>query len=250
MSDLLTDRDFWLHYWETQTGIDQPIPDKLLLYPGFDKVVADNPNIKTAIELGGFPGTYSVYLKQQYGLDTALLDYVVHEGVMEKFLKANKLNAGDIKTYEADLFNHNITDQYDLVYSVGLIEHFKNTKEILEKHLDFLAPGGVLFIFVPNFLGVNGWIQKNFDRPLYDIHYLDCMYPENLKKVAGELGLVDIEADYYGGFSVWLEDKEKKSALLKAGVKSIWFTGKVASKILPMGGKSFAPYTYLVARKQ
>ncbi|CAN5292811.1 hypothetical protein BH09BAC1_BH09BAC1_16290 [soil metagenome] len=249
MSDKLTDRDFWLHFWETKPGINQRIPEKHLFYPSFDQVLKHYPNIQTAIELGGFPGTYSVYLKKKYNLESAFLDYVVHEKVLETFLHANELKRTDIKALEADLFNHNITEQFDLVYSLGLIEHFLNTKEILQAHLDFVKPNGVLLIIVPNFLGLNGWLQKKVDKEFYDKHYLACMYPGNLIKAAQELGLKDIEANYAGGFGLWMEDEANKPFWVRAAVKPVWFIGKAISKILRKDSKAFSPYTYLIARK-
>lgn len=249
MSDKLTDREFWLHFWETKPGINQPIPQKNLYYPCFDKVLKQYPHIRSAIELGGFPGTYSVYLKKKYQLDAAFLDYVVHPQVLETFLKANNLNTGDIKALEADLFNHTVVQQYDFVFSLGLIEHFLNTEEILKIHLDFLKPGGILFILVPNFLGLNGWLQKQVEREFYDKHYLECMHPEVLIEHAKKLGLQDIDADYGGGFGLWMEDEANKPLWVRAAVKPVWFAGKVLSKVIQKESKTFSPYTYLIARK-
>jgi hypothetical protein len=249
MSDILTDRDFWLNYWETQPGTDQAIPAKTMLYEHFANTLKKHPHIKTAIELGGFPGTYSVYLKKYHGLDTALLDFVIHPQVFEKFLSANGVAKESIKTFEADLFDNQITDTFDLVYSIGLIEHFLNTESILKTHLQFISSNGILFVMVPNFNGLNGWLQKKVDREFYDKHYLDCMHPERLIEHAKKLGLVEIESGYIGGFSLWLEDADKKPFWLKAAVKPFWLVGKIISKLIPVQSRLFSPYTYLLAKK-
>jgi 2-polyprenyl-3-methyl-5-hydroxy-6-metoxy-1,4-benzoquinol methylase len=134
------------------------------------------------------------------------------------------------------------------VLSCGLIEHFKDTKDIIARHLEFLNPDGTLFITLPNFRGVNGWVQKTFDRDNYEKHHIECMDPKLLKNFMEELGLDVIKASYIGKYSVWLENKDQKSILTKAFIKSIWYIGKVFTKIFPFESKALSPYILLEAK--
>lgn len=161
----------------------------------------------------------------------------------------NDLKSTEINIIEADLFTYQPTEKYDLVSSFGLIEHFENTKEIIEKHLIFLNDGGTLFITLPNFKGVNGWVQKNFDKYNYDKHNMGCMDLSFLSLMAKDLGLKDVKTYYTGGFSTWLENKESKSAIDKAVVKTIWYAGKIVSKVLRQETKLLSPYIVLEGRK-
>ena len=96
MSNLLTDRDFWVKYWESKTDLSVVIPENYLFHRQLADIV-NKEKVKNAIELGGFPGYYAVFLKKYLKLDVTLLDYFVHQPITEQLLKANGLAANDIK---------------------------------------------------------------------------------------------------------------------------------------------------------
>lgn len=241
MEQNLTDRAFWKAFWESRKGlIFQLKPDYV-----FGNILAGlikDKNIHNAIELGGFPGYYATYLKKYLGLDTTLFDYFIHEGLINQLLEINGLKPGDISIIEANLFGYQADKLYDMVLSFGLIEHFNDTKAIIETHLQFLKPGGVLFITLPNFRSVNGWIQHTFDRENYDKHNINCMDPKLLKRYFNELGLAEVESYYHGRFTVWLENKSQVSLLAKAVLKTVWWAGKIFTRIVPVESKALSPY--------
>lgn len=249
MENQLTDRQFWTNYWESKPDLAISI-DKNYLFHQYLAQIVSKDNTKSAIELGGFPGYYSIFLKKYLQVETTLFDYFIHPGILDKVLEKNELNKGDIKLIEADLFQYKASEKYDLVLSCGLIEHFKDTKDIIARHLEFLDEKGTLFITLPNFRGVNGWVQKTFDRSNYEKHNIECMNPKLLKKFMEELDLDVIRASYIGKYSVWLENKDQKSMLTKAFIKSIWYAGKIFTKIFPFESKLLSPYILLVAKKK
>lgn len=241
MENNLTDRSFWKSFWESRIGLIFSIKPDYVFGDILAKIIKEK-NAKTAIELGGFPGYYAIYLKKYQQMETTLLDYFIHEGLVKQLLEKNGLKETDIKIIEADLFNYTPAEQYDMVLSFGLIEHFNDTKAIIKTHFAFLKPGGTLFITLPNFTGVNGWVQRKFDRENYDKHYIESMNPPLLADYCRQLGLKNVEAYYYGGFSTWLENKAHQSALTKGFVKSLWFAGKVISKVIRVESKLLSPY--------
>jgi SAM-dependent methyltransferase len=246
MENNLTDRSFWKAFWESRIGLIFKIKPNYVFGDILGKIIADK-GIKNAIELGGFPGYYSIYLKKYQKLYTTLLDYFIHPELVNKLLAANDLKPGDINIVEADLFTYQPAQKFDMVLSFGLIEHFNDTKFIINEHLKFLKPGGTLFITLPNFKSVNGWVQKNFDKENYDKHNINSMDLDLLKNACKELGLKDIEAYYHGKFSVWLENKSEQKGLSKAIVKAIWLAGKVFTKIVPVDSKALSPYMVVKA---
>jgi hypothetical protein len=241
MDNNLTDRSFWKAFWESRLGLIFNVKRDYIFGDILGKLKAET-SAKTAIELGGFPGYYAVYLKKYEGMDATLFDYFIHQGLINELLEANGLKDGDINIIEADLFTYQPEKQYDIVTSFGLIEHFKDTKAIIATHLPFLNKDGVLFITLPNFKSINGWVQRKFDIENYNKHYIECMDPALLAGIFKELGLKQVEAYYYGKFSMWLENKSTQSALAKAFVKGLWFTGKVATMIFPFESKALSPY--------
>lgn len=248
MDNLLTDRQFWVNYWESKTGLSVNIPENYLFHKELGAIIKTR-NVKTAIELGGFPGYYAVFLKKYFKLDVTLLDYFVHQPVTNALLQANGMVESDIHIIETDLFNHQEVKQYDLVLSCGLIEHFNDTADIIQRHINFVKPGGTLFITLPNFKALNGWFQKSFDRDNYDKHNIDCMDPELLAQICKDAGLDVVQSRYFGYFSLWLENEQQKPVAVRMLKKSLWLAGKVFTKILSFNSRQLSPYIILEARK-
>jgi SAM-dependent methyltransferase len=247
MEQNLTDRTFWKAFWESRKNLIFYLKPNYVFGDILAKLIADK-KIKNAIELGGFPGYYATYLKKYEHLDTTLFDYFIHEGLINQLLEKNGLKPGDINIIEADLFEYKPAKPYDMVLSFGLIEHFNDTKAIIETHLQFLKPGGVLFITLPNFKGVNGWIQRKFDKENYDKHNINSMDLQLLAKCCNDLGLTEVESYYHGKFTVWLENKSEQGALTKTFVKAVWWMVKLA-KVIPFPNKTLSPYIVLKAVK-
>lgn len=248
MSNELTDKAFWANYWESKKGLAFSIPRSYTFYKLLEDIAIKH-HPETAIELGGFPGYYAILLKKYFGLYTTLFDFYVHPEVLKEVLAANQLGEQDIEVIEGDLFNYKPLKQYDLVLSCGLIEHFNDTKDIIARHLQFLKPGGTLFITLPNFTGVNGWVQRRYDMSNYEKHNISSMNPQLLAGYCKELGLKNVEASYYGKFSIWLENRSEQTGLVKAFLKTLWLTGKVATKIIPVESKRLSPYIVVKATK-
>lgn len=247
MGNLLTDREFWVKYWESKTDLSVTIPADYLFSKQFNEIVK-REGVKNAIELGGFPGYYAVFLKKYLKLDVTLLDYFIHSPITEQLLRQNGLPNDAIGIIEADLFNYETPVQYDLVLSCGLIEHFTDTADIIERHIRFLKPGGTLFITLPNFKALNGWFQKTFDPDNYSKHNINCMDPQLLSDIIKKAGLEIVQARHFGGFSIWLENEQSKGWAVKLFKKGVWFTGKVFSKIFPFESKALSPYIIIEAR--
>lgn len=248
MANELTNRLFWKNYWESKNDLIFEIPEKYVFKDIFDKIFKTH-RINSVIELGGFPGYYATFLKKFYHTNTTLLDYFIYPEITQKLLLKNGLVESDVAIIEADLFSYHPLKKYDLVLSCGLIEHFENTKSIIAQHLLYLNDGGKLLITLPNFKGVNGFVQKTFDIENYNKHNINSMNINLLTTIAKELGLKDVSAYYYGGFSVWLENKQQKSILTKSLVKAIWYAGKLLTKPFGYQSKFFSPYIVLEATK-
>jgi SAM-dependent methyltransferase len=247
MSNLLTDREFWVNYWERKSGLSVVIPSNYLFHDQL-KAIIESSQVKSAIELGGFPGYYAVFLKKYFKLDVTLLDYFVHEPITGDLLKTNRLEPKDIHIIETDLFQYVPEKQYDLVLSCGLIEHFQDTADIIKRHIAFVKPGGTLFITLPNFKSVNGWLQKKYDLENYEKHNIDSMNPELLSSICKAAGMQVKQSRYFGNFSLWLEEEHKKPVSVRLFKKSLWLLGKVFTKIFPFNSKQLSPYIILEAK--
>ncbi len=244
----LTDREFWIDYWENKKDLVFRVPKNFVL-TNFLRDLIQQGSIHSALEIGGFPGHYTVFLKKYLNIEASLLDYVVHPRIISELLHINDLEEQDVEVIEADLFNFQSSKKYDLVFSNGLIEHFDDTKLVVEKHLGLLNESGKLFISLPNFRGINGWFQKNFDHDNYLKHNIGCMDIEYLHGICEQLQLKNIRVFYDGVFMIWLENEASQPFFVKLFKKMVWVLGKVYSKIFSQKNQLMSPYIVILAEK-
>lgn len=248
MNNELTSRQFWLDYWESKEGLVFEVPNNYPFVGLLEKLVKQN-NSKTLLEIGGFPGYFSVWAKRHLQLNATLLDFVVHTKILNELETANNLKTGSIEVVEVDLFNYTPQKKYDLVVSNGLIEHFVDTKNIIQKHVEQLNSGGILLITLPNFKSLNGWFQKTFDLENYEKHNINCMDLDLLHNACQGLGLTEIQTRYDGKFMLWFERENDKPLWVRLLKKAIWLPLKVFFKIIPIDTKAFSPYIIVTAKK-
>lgn len=223
----------WKKHWNKHELI-RIIPETFSWHENLKQAADKIGGIGCAIELGGFPGNFSVYLKKYCGLDVTLLDYIIDRDVVEKLFHLNGLRYSDVKLIEEDIFSYEPNQLYDLVCSFGLIEHFSDLKAILACHLKFMKPNGVLLITLPNFVGVNGWLQYLFDPGNLAIHNLKVMNIELLKTKLSELGMKNIEVQYCPSTSVWLEGLRYRGFILRLLIRLV---SKIVSILAKVFGK-------------
>ena len=245
----LTDRTFWKSYWENKADLIYDVPKDILFGDKLSELIKTY-NIKSGIELGGFPGYYAVFLKKYFSIKSGLLDYFIHDELVEQLLKKNGLNKNSLEVFEEDLFTYTPIEKFQLVYSFGLIEHFDDPKPVLQKHIDFLADKGILYLTLPNFKGVNGWVQKNLDPENLTKHNLKTMDLLLIKTSLESLGLDVLENNYVGKFTVWLENEKNKPWGSKLIKSLIWTTGKIITRPFKLNSRVFSPYLSIVARKK
>jgi len=237
----LTDRQFWSEYWKTHPIV------KVSRHVFFLDLVKDlNGKGKRFIELGGFPGYHCVFFHKYLGYDVSLLDYYINREIIARVEEINGLRSGTIKVIEADVFNLHSSEKYDLVFSAGLVEHFQDIPLIIQRHTELTSDEGTVLILIPNFLGINGMVQRLFDKENLKKHNLECMKLEKLKQIlsAYKNSFDEIQIFYYGKPMIWLEQKGKN--FLPRLIKLIsLFIG-----LLPFRGKWFSPYICIRMDKQ
>lgn len=247
--DELTDPIFWQTYWRHHPGLNCTISKNYIFSDIFQKVCR-RYRVRRAIELGGFPGFYAIYLKKFLRVDhVALLDRFFDMDILERLWQKNNILPGQIQCIQTDLFSYEPKVLFDLVFSVGLIEHFTQPRLIVEQHIKFLSSKGVLMLVLPNFRGLNGWIQQRFDPWNYQRHNIACMSRGYLVSLCKSLGLDVLDCQYYMSFGIWLEPYPPKPLWQRLLVRALWLPGKVWSKLLPIKSRWFSPYIVLLAQR-
>jgi 2-polyprenyl-3-methyl-5-hydroxy-6-metoxy-1,4-benzoquinol methylase len=196
----LTNQEFWDNYWE---NIKLPAVIDLGFYfeRCLDKVfsgILKFDNNKALLEIGCAPGRWLAYFHKKYGYQVSGIDNsaIGCQKTMDNLEKQQVKG----KIHLADFIEDEPLGKYDVVLSLGVIEHFENPGLALKRHLDFLKPNGRLIIGIPNFKGANYLIQKSLDKTLLDKHNLKTMNYYFYYNIARDFGLKCSHLKYITGF--------------------------------------------------
>ncbi len=196
-----TERKFWDKYWDKQNRklkkgwISLQV---IALQKVFHQYLPVNENWQV-LEIGGAYGAYLMYLARHFNYRIHSLDYssTGNETTRKIFQEAGI----EIRIFERDLFS-DLSDLplFDLVYSLGFIEHFENPIPVIEKHLSLLKPGGILMIGVPNLTGIYQKVLNQTAPSFKESHNLEIMDIEKWGIFERQCGIEPIYKTYIGGF--------------------------------------------------
>ncbi|SFL48977.1 class I SAM-dependent methyltransferase [Proteiniphilum acetatigenes] len=234
----ITDKEYWDNYWSNYQY--DSIPKKVV----FEKFIPMLVKGENFIEIGGFPGIFAACFYQRGIHDVTIVDFYINKDIIRNLEKINGLPEGVIQCIESDFFTFSSDKKYDVVFSSGFIEHFEDTRDVISRHVKLLSENGQLLILIPNFLGLNGKLQKRFDRENLEAHNLQSMEISGLKEIMQSFNLHDVSVEYIGKPMLWLEPKPEHRNRRK-WVKILSY----AAKLFPVKGKLLSPYIAIYARK-
>ena len=185
------------------------------------------------------------FFAKYWSADSTLLDRYIDREVIKSLAATNSVN--NINIIEGDVFDLTVDSKFDVVMSAGFIEHFSDVASVVDRHIDYLKPDGILILTVPNLLGLNGLVQKVVDRETYDTHFLETMNDNNLKKIVSDRNL-DIEyISYHSKFGVWLEDIMDKPRWIR---RLVFLTNIFGKFLVRFESRIFSPYLVIVAKNK
>jgi 2-polyprenyl-3-methyl-5-hydroxy-6-metoxy-1,4-benzoquinol methylase len=199
------------------------------------------------VEIGSFPGPFlTVFGELGYTLN-GIDFHPKNERELARWLKREGYKTGEFKTI--DFYEFTTSNRFDVVSSFGFIEHFKNYKEIILKHIELVNETGYLVITTPNFRGwIQKWLHKTYDKTNLSFHNLESMQPEVWASLLTENGFEIKYKGYFGGFLFW--KSAEPMSLLKR--KSLWIIERVIQrlrKVLWFQSASFSGYCGIVAKR-
>ena len=219
----LTEKEFWdnywKNYWKARNGKVSEIKRTTRMSTVnsilniFDKYLPENSSFHI-LEIGGSPGHYLIYMAKKFKYHLHSLDYskIGNEQTIENMQAAGF----PIKVYERDLFSENFNKDmqlFDIVYSLGFVEHFEDLNIVVKKHTELLKPGGILLLGVPNLGGIYSLFLKKTAPQLLAMHNTNSMKINNWKKFENELNLIPLFKGYIGGFDPRIMLKIEKNNL-------------------------------------
>lgn len=210
--DEKTTPEFWDSKWGSGAAVvergDNFVVDSILDF--FDEHVSAYRNGK-ALEIGGAPGRYLGRLTIDHELQANAIDYspVGCEKLKSNFKNLNRrIEVIERNVLEVDA---NPEEKYDVVFSLGLIEHFEPVDEIIERHVQYLSDDGILILGVPNCRGIYHWFWKTLSPDLLSKHVLSTMEKKRWFDWEKKFGLKATQISYVGGFDALSLDKHERS---------------------------------------
>lgn len=161
------------------------------------------------LEIGFAPGKLLAFVAKVLQAKVTGLDYSengVH--LAKRLFEALRID-GDLHC--EDVFSTTLPRaSFDFVYSVGLIEHFDDPRDIVRLHVELARPGGTVLIAIPNYGGVYGRLQRYFDPANLAIHNLNIMNCGAMVNLAPQELVEQTTARRVGKINPWLISLDRK----------------------------------------
>lgn len=205
----------------------------------FDYIFRKYSNLflnKNFLEIGAIPGNFCVFFNKNFNCRIAGLDYgkkSIFENTMEQY------GIDNYEFIDADFLEFQPIKMYDIVFSHGFIEHFLDTGDILQRHIELANPDGIVIIAVPNFKKLQFLFHYIFDYENLKIHNTgNAMNKNFIEKFFKDNSLQILYSGYSKDSRFWA-DKPKNRLRYP-----FYFSGLFLAKILNICFSHFSsPYT-------
>ena len=236
-------QDHWesVHHENIRMGLPSSLVVSTLNFKRLLKSNVPKPGM-SVLEIGFAPGKHLAWVAKALGANVSGLDYSEFGmQAAERLFRSLQIKA-DLRC--EDVFATSFRASYfDLVYSLGLIEHFDDPRPIVGKHLELVKPGGSAIIIVPNYAGIYGRLQKYFDPDNLAIHNLGIMSIEGLKELVPANYQAYADAYFFGRVSPWLVNWQRKWSRASCGI--INHTVNSIGLIMPLDVPQLCPWIVL-----
>lgn len=259
----LTDVEYWDQVW-SQRGVPDPLNPRA---EGLNACVPKAFNAffhrtlhrincgpsQRLLEAGCGGSVMLPYFAREFGMHADGIDSSPEGCALSEAISRKAGTSSSI--FLADLFDPpaETVRQYDVVYSLGLVEHFTPTERIIEALKAFLVPGGTLISVVPNMRGLTALLQKLADPAVYSVHV--PLSPTQLRRAYEACGFEVVDASHLMTINLSVVNFSGPTSRIHPGVglraaswisKSVWMLQRLGMPDLPNAVTS--PYVAVVGR--
>lgn len=171
LEDGARSKEGWEDHWNQVSLPKTPrlwLPNVWSFHRFFSRNLRDLEG-KRVLDVGCVPGIWMIYFARTHGAVPTGIDYAPNAC---KTTRRNldlvgidaECHCGDIRDPDLDI------GTFDVVYSMGVVEHYRDLREILDGHARRVVPGGRVCVTIPNLAGVHGLVLRRANRGLYDEH--------------------------------------------------------------------------------
>jgi SAM-dependent methyltransferase len=116
------------------------------------------------LEVGCGSSLWLPYFSRQFGMQVAGIDYSdVGLAMSEKILRLNAVH-GSLRKVDFRDGPGPDRESFDIVFSLGLVEHFEDPRRVLAILKDFVRTGGLLLTWLPNTAGFIPRMNPHLNR--------------------------------------------------------------------------------------
>lgn len=178
------------------------------LLDGTSHPAPDAARQRTAIEIGCFPGQFIDHVAGK-GYRVSGIDTYPGVDKLNDWLAARgRLVGGFVRASLADFVAAYKGDGFDLVLSLGFVEHFERFCDVLYDHVRLTRVGGRIVVGAPNFATpFQRALHHSLDPANLANHVLEAMYPSVWSMFLASVGVEVHYAGNLGGFCFWAETR-------------------------------------------
>jgi 2-polyprenyl-3-methyl-5-hydroxy-6-metoxy-1,4-benzoquinol methylase len=209
----------------------------------------------TLLEVGCAGSSWLPYFQQQFGFKIFGLEYTKIGCEQASTVLEHSNIEGEI--VQGDLFKPPVSfiENFDVIVTFGLVEHFEDTESCISALGNLLKPGGIIITNIPNMNGIVGYLQKKVGRDIYNVHV--PLNKHNLLSAHHSLGLDVFSIDYVVPFSLGVINLSAVEPQLKFRIytrlfswisKLVWVLENIGLR-LP-GSELYSPYIFCAATKK
>lgn len=210
------------------------------------------------LEVGCAPGRKLVKFAKTFGYDPYGIDFSESgvEATKDLFISEG-LDPEHVIC--ADFFDEKLLDKYkgyfDVVISLGFVEHFTEVEEVVSRHIQLLREGGVLLISIPNLKGINFVLTYLINRNALKLHNLDLMDSKAFLSLFQHPEIEKMFCGYYGKFyyGVCVSDTKVGSKLAKIYGRVQQLVDYCLMKWVPAGrmeNMTSSPYLLYIGKRR
>ncbi len=257
--------DYWEGIWASVQQLPQPVDPRIKglnnyvdrhLHSLFKEAFGDmGTEGKRFLEIGCGNSAWLPYFAKEYGFDVSGLDYSNSGCRNAKEILKRAGVVGDV--VQGSLFEprDDMRDMYDVVFSLGLVEHFTDTAACLRACSAFARPGGLMITTIPNMTGIPGALQKYLGREIYDVHVALDSHDLTKSHRAANLKIMRCQYCLFVNLGVlrmlrW-RSKPIQVALIRLGSwisKMLWVFDAIVPILRP--NRFTSPYILCIAKKR
>lgn len=231
----VTTETYWDSVWRAFSGSEELLESHY--YYGrhgiFTKLISQklgDIRDQSVLELGGGGLNFRLLVMAKWlGAKVTALDYST-EGleVLRRLFAANGCEGTFI---QQDISDWQPEQKYDLVTHWGVAEHFLDPRQILEKSVISLKPGGKVLFSMPNMTAVGAALWRKWAPDNWSKHVLHDS--STLQAILVDLGATQFSAFHFGIPMVKIADWEQPS-LLQLPVNLLQKVASASARVAPV----------------